>query len=352
MDLSKLDIPQAAAAGRINGRPFKPDRAELKNQGVLTLRQGQGAFADLEVTLFLFLDKGQAAEGKTWEVKPATEFGSPHIHTSVLEGNFPKTSMYMNKYAMKLELGKESDGKVPGRIYLCLPDASQSHLAGTFTAQLEEDRSQPPRPADAPFIFGRVALKGGKKFDLFAGYVGVTAKGEPKSNGAGTDVEPGQATWVTSTTFAPQLSGLANDAQAGCTCRHTRLQPGRYLAYVRCGDRYLDWHWVEVQDQSRLTLEFTIDTQTAGTLQILQPPAAAKEKVQLIPLDAEGRLPELGTALDWVATAVKTDVPAKEGRVVLDGLRPGRYRVRAGKAWQDVTVRANETITADLAQGQ
>jgi hypothetical protein len=38
--------------------------------------------------------------------------------------------------------------------------------------------------------------------------------------------------------------------------------------------------------------------------------------------------------------------------VVLDGLRPGQYRVRAGKAWQDVTVRAKETVTADLAEGK
>jgi hypothetical protein len=352
MDLGKLDVPQALASGRINGRAFRPDRAELKNNGVLNLRQGQGAFADLEVNVFLFLDKGQAAQGKSWEVKPAAEAGSPHVHVSWLEGNFPKTEMYMDKYALKLELGKEDDGKVPGRIYLCLPDASRSYLAGTFTAQVEEDRSRPPRPSDAPFLFGHVTLKGRKKFDLIAGYAGVTARGEPKANGAGTAVEPGKDTFVTSTTFAPQLSGLANDAGAGCTCRHTRLQPGRYLAYVRCGDRYLDWHWVEVQDKSQLTLEFTLEPEVAGTLQVRLPPGAVNEKVQLIPLDVGGRLPELGTALDWVATALKTDVPAKDGQVVLDGLRAGPYRVRAGKEWRDVTVRAKEVATADLAAGK
>jgi hypothetical protein len=349
MDLSKANIPQAPASGTINGRRFQPDRVELKNNGVLTLRQGKGIFADVEVSVFLFLNKGQSAEGKNWEVKPAEGFGSPHVHTSWLEGNFPKTNSYTDKYAMKLELGKKSDGKLPGRIYLCLPDSSRSYLAGTFNAEVEADPTQPPSAADTPYIFGRIALKGRNKYDLLAGYVGVTEKGEPKSNGGGTAVEPGKDGWVNSTTFAPQISGLTNDAKAGCTCRHTKLQPGRYLAYVRCGERYLDWHWVEVKDKSQLTLAFSIEPDVAGTLVVLLPSAAANEKVQLIPLDAGGKLPELGKASDWIPTAVKTDVTAKDGRVTLDGLRPGLYRVLIGKRSKDVTVRAKEVVTADLA---
>jgi hypothetical protein len=36
-----------------------------------------------------------------------------------------------------LEFGKEKDGKVPGKIYLCMPDDSKSYIAGTFTLELK-----------------------------------------------------------------------------------------------------------------------------------------------------------------------------------------------------------------------
>jgi len=44
---------------------------------------------------------------------------------------------YVEGYAMRLEFGKESDGKVPGKIYLCLPDEGKSFVAGTFQLELK-----------------------------------------------------------------------------------------------------------------------------------------------------------------------------------------------------------------------
>ena len=46
---------------------------------------------------------------------------------------------------------------------------------------------------------------------------------------------------------------------------------------------------------------------------------------------------------------MKTDVPAKDGKVVLDGLRPGNDRATVGGAGKDVTVKAKETVKVDLS---
>jgi len=51
----------------------------------------------------------------------------------------PESQLYTAKYALRLEFGQESGGKLPGKLYLCLPDESKSCVAGTFTAEVEPD---------------------------------------------------------------------------------------------------------------------------------------------------------------------------------------------------------------------
>jgi hypothetical protein len=42
-----------------------------------------------------------------------------------------------NGYALRLEFGADKDGRIPGKIYLCLPDDRKSWLAGSFTLQID-----------------------------------------------------------------------------------------------------------------------------------------------------------------------------------------------------------------------
>jgi hypothetical protein len=350
LDVKQMRFPDGPVAGRLGGQPFKIDRAELKNNGVLSLSEGTEFLPDAEVSVFLFLPKGESAAGKTFAITPEAGPNSPHVHARGRSGpgGVPDVQMFMNGYAMKLELDQEKEGKLSGKIYLCLPDKHKSQIAGSFLAELEPDYTKPPAPADAPYIVGKITLKGQQEYNLVAGFVGATADGSPASNLAGTPVKPGTPTQVTCTTFKPQLTTLVNDEQAGCSCRHVKMKPGTYLVYVRSGDRYLDWHWVEVKDGAQRTLEFTIDTATTGSLEVTLP-AQVTGKLDLVPLDGEGKLPDLKTAVTWLSGLVKTDVPVKDGKVLLDGLRPGRYRVQLGKAHQDVTVKAGETVKSDLS---
>ena len=64
----------------------------------------------------------------------------------------PATETITNGYALKLVFGQATNGRMPGKIYLCLPDAAKSFVAGTFDAEIRKPpppKSAPPRPPRA-----------------------------------------------------------------------------------------------------------------------------------------------------------------------------------------------------------
>jgi hypothetical protein len=48
-------------------------------------------------------------------------------------------------YALRIEFGAVAGSKLPGKIYLCLPDDPQSYVAGNFTADIIK-----PKPTTKP----------------------------------------------------------------------------------------------------------------------------------------------------------------------------------------------------------
>ena len=138
MDLKGLHIPEIIASGKIHSEDFTVENAKIK-AGILTLRQGEDFFADREVMIFLFLGKDEKPDGRTFHVSKESNVGVPHIHMKWKEknGNVPETEMFIKDYAMRLELGTREEGKLPGRIYLALPDTSKSFIAGRFDAEIK-----------------------------------------------------------------------------------------------------------------------------------------------------------------------------------------------------------------------
>ena len=59
----------------------------------------------------------------------------------------PCTSEIRTGYAMQVSFGSPADGKVPGSIYICLPDDEKSFIAGRFVAEIR--KPNPPRPSGA-----------------------------------------------------------------------------------------------------------------------------------------------------------------------------------------------------------
>jgi len=48
------------------------------------------------------------------------------------------------KYVLRLEFGEYKNGKLPGRIYLCVLDQKKSFICGTFVASVAQDSNLPP----------------------------------------------------------------------------------------------------------------------------------------------------------------------------------------------------------------
>ncbi len=350
--VKEMRCPASPAAGKINGRPFAPQTAELSriDGRFLTLRQGEEFNPDVQLKIALSAAKDENFSGKTYEI--AAEAGRSPLPVSLAwkgpEKQFPDVKTYTDKLALRLEFGQEDGGKLPGKIYLCLPDEARSYVAGTFTAAVEPDYARPPRPDEMPCVSGKIALKGRDEYNLVVGFIGLAADGTTLTNLTGTTVTPATETSVSSAPYPPQRSALVNDAEAGCVYRHARLVPGRYLVFAGAGDRYIDWRWVEVRDKTPLTIDFAVEPGVSGTLEVALP-KDAKEGVLLIPLDETGQIPDMKEALLALPIAMKTDVPAKDGKVVLDGLRPGSYRALVGSVGKNVTVKAKETVKVDLS---
>jgi tetratricopeptide (TPR) repeat protein len=138
MDLRHVAIPARAASGKIHGEAFSVESAKLENN-ILTLRQGKDFFPDRALTIFMFLKKGEALEGRTFNISADHGFGAPHIHMKWRNGGkkAPETKIFMKEYAMRLQFKEKENGALPGEIFLALPDDLKSFVAGTFLAQLK-----------------------------------------------------------------------------------------------------------------------------------------------------------------------------------------------------------------------
>jgi hypothetical protein len=347
LDPATLAYPDRPAAGRVHGQDFTPDQVKLEGN-VLRFRQGKEFFPDREIQVFLFTDPEAIAQGLHVEARPDSQAGSqvPHVNLAWMEGGggVPKTESFSSKYAMKLDLGKADGRKLPGKVYVCLPDADHSFLAGTFTADAPELLGTK--------IHGRVALKGAGDHKLAVGYVGSAANGEVKSSSAGITVNPGFS-------VSSMGSHLAFDDKGGCTYRHLGVPPGTYLVFAALNGRTLGWKWVEVRGEKDLTVDLVVDQADVGTLDVQLPAQGKERRVNLLPLDGAGKLPTLKAPADVVASQLQALVrglgaEAKPGgdRVSFSGLKAGAYRALAGPVSADATVKARKTVAVQLSAGR
>ncbi len=140
-------IPPHPITGSINKAAFVPDVVEIES-GVLTLRQGEGPLAT-EVKVFLYTKPWEVPTGRSFNlIQPAASAESPHIRvrSHELGQNVPRQREYTEKYTLRLELGQEKDKKLPGKIFLALPDEGRSQVAGTFEAAIRGFRVVEGKP--------------------------------------------------------------------------------------------------------------------------------------------------------------------------------------------------------------
>jgi hypothetical protein len=143
MDLAKAVIPDATASGSVHGDGFLCEKAVLQG-GTLSLRQGKIWPPDLGISIHLFTQQAEDLSGKTLVVRPDRP---PPVPRVVLrwkdEQKQPVTVEIDRGYALKVVFGQPTEGRMPGRVYISLPDESHSFAAGTFDALIRKPR--PPK---------------------------------------------------------------------------------------------------------------------------------------------------------------------------------------------------------------
>ncbi|HWW00959.1 MAG TPA: hypothetical protein VNZ64_14780 [Candidatus Acidoferrum sp.] len=144
LDLTNAVTPAARAAGRIHGRGFECERATLQG-GNLTLRQGRNWPPDLGVTVVLFAQQSEDLSGKTVVVAPERLPPVPRVVLRWKDEQGKAVNRTFNSgYALRVVFGQPANGRMPGEIYIGLPDEAKSFAAGTFYAEIR--KPQPPQP--------------------------------------------------------------------------------------------------------------------------------------------------------------------------------------------------------------
>jgi DNA-directed RNA polymerase subunit RPC12/RpoP len=148
--LPEGSIPKGRAHGSISKTDFVPDTAQLGRSGpnyVLSLLQNSGGAIDRGVRVYLHLPGGASPAGQSWTVSPDTRNPAIPEVSKLWKPNpkyAPREKRFYSEYALQLELGgPTTNGTIPGKIFLALPDAEQSVVAGDFKATIAAPSSNP-----------------------------------------------------------------------------------------------------------------------------------------------------------------------------------------------------------------
>jgi hypothetical protein len=155
LDLAAAKIPEGQANGKISGSNFVVETATVVPSGsaqVLRLAQGSPVSPDRAMLIYLHLKPGEKLGGQTFAVAQDMKQSVPSVGKQwKTDPRLPLQSKgFPSGYAMKLELGAPTNGAVPGKIFLALPDPEQSVVAGLFKVALPSVDSLMQAPAAAP----------------------------------------------------------------------------------------------------------------------------------------------------------------------------------------------------------
>jgi hypothetical protein len=166
LELAEVKLQPSKVNGTLSGVEFKCDAARLDafsaSSYALTFRQGEGFVADREATVYLRLKPGEKIEGHTWAIAKDQTSDVPQVlkRWKPAPAAALQQKTYKNGYVMTLEFDKASEGILPGRIYLALPDEEKSVVAGSFIASIRV--VPPPGSQNQPKPTGQRDYDGGE----------------------------------------------------------------------------------------------------------------------------------------------------------------------------------------------
>ncbi len=144
LELTNTAIPDSRAAGSIRGMGFYCERAYLTG-GHLLLRQGKGKTSDLALSIYFAAQQGEELSGKNFWI-PTNRI--PPVPKVVLrwkdDQDQSRNQTIAGGYALKVFFGQTNNGRIPGKLYIALPDNDNSFVAGLFEAEIR--KPPPPKP--------------------------------------------------------------------------------------------------------------------------------------------------------------------------------------------------------------
>jgi len=143
LELTNALFPDTPVAGRIHGSGFLSERAVLRG-GQLVLAQGKASPWDLGLVVHLTAHRGEELSGKSVEIPPDRPRAPKVVLRWKNEQRKPVTQTIITGYLLRVAFGQATNSRMPGQIYLCLPDEAKSFVAGTFDAAIT--KPSPPKP--------------------------------------------------------------------------------------------------------------------------------------------------------------------------------------------------------------
>jgi hypothetical protein len=125
-------IPDSPAAGRIHGLDFVVEHAFFQNS-TLTLRTGTHGPVDFGVLITFSGAQVESLAGQTINIAADAEQAA-RVALCWRDNMELMRGIFTNGYAMRLQFGMMEGDRLPGKIYLCTPDADKSYLLGSFSA--------------------------------------------------------------------------------------------------------------------------------------------------------------------------------------------------------------------------
>ena len=143
LELNPNAIPDAPVAGRIHAQDLLIERANFSTNGTLTLRAGTKGQLEFGAQINFGGAQPEALSGQTINVAANTDKAAKISLRWKDAGGAIQKANYDSGYAMRLEFGTLANGRLPGKIWLCLPDAEKSYLLGSFKANVNKPKPKP-----------------------------------------------------------------------------------------------------------------------------------------------------------------------------------------------------------------
>jgi hypothetical protein len=136
-------LPDSPVAGRIHGQDFIIERSSFQN-GTLTLRHGAKGALEFGAQITFGGAQPESLSGRTLNIIADTNKSARvTLRWKDADGTVQKQNFESN-YAMRLEFGPLANNRLPGKIWLCLPDEEKSYLLGSFNADARKPKPKAP----------------------------------------------------------------------------------------------------------------------------------------------------------------------------------------------------------------